>query len=97
MIPLQDLTGLKHVFEMALPTLLLYHFERPQYTDLYHKKKKPALISQYGAIHLVRLFGKSAGPVNSFSSSHLATFPARLPELIIASQMSAEQASIVVR
>jgi len=49
--------GIRIYFDKALGTLLLYRFERPQYSDLTKKQAKP-LSEVYGAEHLLRLFVK---------------------------------------
>ena len=56
-IPQQDFSGLLDLFEMALPGLLLYRFERPQFADLYHDNPKRRWSKVYGAMHLLRLVG----------------------------------------
>lgn len=57
--------GIKTYFERALPVILLYRFERPQYEELVEKRKAEQqdveLCNTYGAEHLARLFVKLPG------------------------------------
>lgn len=50
--------GIRIYFDKALGTLLLYRFERPQYSDLAKKQGSKPLSEVYGAEHLLRLFVK---------------------------------------
>lgn len=51
--------GVKEYFNRAIGVLLLYRFERPQYTDLLPTiNEKTDACSVYGAVHLARLFVK---------------------------------------
>jgi mortality factor 4-like protein 1 len=50
--------GLKLYFNRALGAMLLYRFERQQYTDLRKKFPKKEMSDIYGAEHLLRIFGK---------------------------------------
>jgi len=53
------INGLKQYFERALPFLLLYRFERPQYEEWHAKKNnKETVCDLYGPEHLARLFVK---------------------------------------
>lgn len=51
--------GLCEYFDRALPAVLLYRFERPQYRQLLaeHPGKAPSQL--FGGNHLLRLFGTS--------------------------------------
>jgi mortality factor 4-like protein 1 len=49
--------GLELYFEKALGKLLLYRFERLQYTEFIHEHEDTSVCDVYGAEHLVRLFG----------------------------------------
>jgi len=48
--------GVQLYFEKALGTLLLYSFERLQYSEVLKKNKKKKVSQIYGAEHLLRLF-----------------------------------------
>eukprot|EP00054_Salpingoeca_dolichothecata_P012122 m.67296 g.67296 ORF g.67296 m.67296 type:complete len:297 (-) comp19795_c0_seq3:41-931(-) len=50
--------GLKVYFEHALPTLLLYKFERPQFNEYTSEHSEAEMVDVYGAEHLLRLFVK---------------------------------------
>jgi mortality factor 4-like protein 1 len=55
--------GLKKYFERALPAILLYKFERPQYNEYVEATKAgqeggPGFCDVYGCEHLARLFVK---------------------------------------
>lgn len=52
------LEGLKEYFNKSLGALLLYRFERPQYTDLQKEMEASQPCNLYGAVHLSRLFVK---------------------------------------
>lgn len=63
----QVVIGLKAYFELALGSILLYRFERHQYTVI--KKSHPHLkMSEiYGAEHLLRLFGMPHAHISTFA------------------------------
>jgi len=50
--------GVRLYFDKALGTILLYRFERVQYTESLKKQKGKAVSEIYGAEHLLRLFVK---------------------------------------
>lgn len=51
------ITGLKSYFDKSLGNILLYRFERQQYTDLKRQNSELVPSDVYGAEHLLRLFG----------------------------------------
>lgn len=56
-----NVNGLMGVFSMALPSRLLYRFERPQYAELFQNRPHDSQLDPahlYGAEFLVRLFGR---------------------------------------
>lgn len=53
--------GLVMYFNKALGSLLLYQFERQQYSELRRKHPNKDMVDIYGAEHLLRLYGKSNG------------------------------------
>ena len=76
--------GLRSYFNQALPTLLLYKYERRQYADRKKEEDKKAPVDLYGAEHLLRLFVKL--PVLlarcSLQREHMTVLNAKLNELI---------------
>lgn len=54
----QVMEGIKEYFNKSIGVLLLYRFERPQYTDLQKQISSSEACSVYGAAHLSRLFVK---------------------------------------
>jgi hypothetical protein len=52
--------GLKMYFDKALPTILLYRFERQQFAEWQQRHPGMRHSDVYGAEHLLRLFGKFA-------------------------------------
>lgn len=56
----QTVEGLKEYFDKALGLMLLYRFERQQYSDMFHSKEKAwkSACQVYGFVHLVRLLCK---------------------------------------
>lgn len=53
------MAGLKSYFDTALPRILLYAFERQQYTEFMSKREREGALpcTVYGPEHLLRLFG----------------------------------------
>jgi hypothetical protein len=58
-----NIHGLAYLFEVSLPTMLLYRFERLQFADWCHKHgdSHPPFIDVFGAIHLLRMIGRPGG------------------------------------
>lgn len=52
----QVIDGIKLYFDKACGNILLYRFERSQYSEI--KEKGGEMSDIYGAEHLLRLFGK---------------------------------------
>jgi hypothetical protein len=96
-IPSQDFSGLLDLFEMALPGLLLYRFERPQFADLYHENHNRRWCKMYGAMHLLRLIGMLIFTRHGVSCAHtIDASIALLPELAVSCQLSGREALILV-
>ena len=75
--------GLKQYFNQALPTILLYKFERRQYLDSKDINKAPP-VDVYGAEHLLRLFTKMPELLArcSLQREHMTVLNAKLNELV---------------
>ncbi len=56
--------GLKVYFDKALGSILLYRFERLQYSELQHSHPDTEMSELYGAEHLLRLFGGWWAPIS---------------------------------
>ena len=75
--------GLKQYFNQALPTILLYKFERRQYMDS-KANDKHGPVDVYGAEHLLRLFTKMPELLAkcSLQREHMTVLNAKLNELM---------------
>jgi mortality factor 4-like protein 1 len=65
--------GLKLYFNRALGAMLLYRFERQQYTDLRKKFPKKEMSDIYGAEHLLRIFGNIIEDVHFTETNLIAS------------------------
>jgi hypothetical protein len=54
----QVLAGLRLYFDKALGNILLYRFERQQYSDVRKKYPNKPMSELYGSEHFLRLFGE---------------------------------------
>jgi len=75
--------GIRAYFNQALPTLLLYKYERRQYQEQKQKDKK-APVDIYGAEHLLRLFVKLPELLAkcNMQREHITVLVAKLTELL---------------
>lgn len=83
---LNELTfGIKHYFNVMLGAHLLYKFERLQYQNVLKEHGKEAdLTTQYGVIHLARLFTKIGRPLaaTSLDSQSIQTLVNYIQDLL---------------
>lgn len=76
--------GVKAYFEQALPTILLYKFERRQWRELKESKKGEPAVNYYGAEHLLRLYVKLPELLArcTMQREHMTVLVAKLGELL---------------
>jgi len=76
--------GLRSYFNQALPTLLLYKFERDQYRKQKEQQGKKPPVEYYGAEHLLRLFVKLPELLAkcNMQREHMTVLIAKLAELL---------------
>ena len=77
--------GVRAYFNQALPTILLYKYERRQHRELKEKSHKSQAMSElYGAEHLLRLFVKFPELLSrcNMQREHMTVLVAKLGELL---------------
>ena len=76
--------GVRAYFNQALPTLLLYKYERRQYRDLKESHKQTPPVEIYGAEHLLRLFVKLPELLSrcQMQREHMTVLVSKLSELL---------------
>ena len=76
--------GMRTFFNQALPTILLYKYERRQLKELKESHKETPLVDLYGAEHLLRLFVKLPELLAhcKMQREHLTVLVAKLMELL---------------
>ena len=76
--------GVKAYFEQALPTILLYKYEKKQWRDLKEQRKGEPVTAYYGAEHLLRLFVKLPELLSrcNMQKEHMTVLVTKLGELI---------------
>lgn len=86
------IAGIREYFNKALGRILLYRFERKQYSDLYKELEKgygdlagKTLCDVYGCEHLLRLFGEWIAALPAWSVADVLAV--KMPELIAHTNM----------
>ena len=76
--------GVKAYFNQALPTILLYKFERRQYREKKEEHKGQNPVDYYGAEHLLRLFTKLPELLArcNMQREHMTVLVSKLAELL---------------
>ena len=76
--------GVKAYFNQALPTILLYKYERRQFREIREQDKTKAPSELYGAEHLLRLFVKFPELLSrcNMQREHMTVLVSKLAELL---------------